>query len=142
MAKELKEKDEARKRSEGPGHVFHNASCEMVTGQGPYNIYVTPSAHTPQLPSYMHGYGQHPYVWQQQNLPNLSAFRSAPKAFSSSKLAGPTRTATLKPAAASKPRCRARASDHEHYLTISRSHIHNYRRFEPRTREQKSEKKL
>jgi hypothetical protein len=46
MAKELKEKDEARKRSEGPGHVFHNASCEMVTGQGPYNIYVTP-VHTP-----------------------------------------------------------------------------------------------
>jgi hypothetical protein len=69
MAKELKEKDGARKRSEGPDHVFHNASHEMVIGQGPYNIYGTPSAHAPQLPSYSHEYAQHPFVWQQQAYP-------------------------------------------------------------------------
>jgi hypothetical protein len=78
MVKELKEKDEAGKSSEGPGHVFHNASREMVTGQGPYNIYSTPSAHAPQHSSYSHRYGQHPYVWQHQAYPTYQHFAQPP----------------------------------------------------------------
>jgi hypothetical protein len=47
MARELKEKDKAARRSETSNHVLHNTGHEMVNNQGYNNPYRAASSNTP-----------------------------------------------------------------------------------------------
>jgi len=78
MARELKEKDEATKRSETSNHVFHNTNCEMVNNQGYASPYMVTSSNAAQYPSFLHGYTKHPYIWQQPAFPVYQHFTQHP----------------------------------------------------------------
>ena len=78
MARELKEKDEATKSSETSNHVFYNTSREMVNNQGYDSPYMATDSYAPQHPSFLHGYNQHSYIWQQPAFPVYQHFAHHP----------------------------------------------------------------